>query len=272
MNYNNALNNFKNNNNFPHALLINTINCINTDYEVKKYLKTINCKKESLFCNECFTCSEINENKYLDLIIIDGSSNKIKKEDIYYIQEKFSKSSISSRHIKLYVLINIENSSNISLNSLLKILEEPYENTYALLFCSNKNNVLDTISSRCQKATLIADIEDFNVNEVDEEYKEIIFKIFTYVNEYNEFSINNTFKEIYNIIMNLLKNKSGITESNFVNFIKKQSSATINICINLLIELISVHKKILIADLKKDLNININKSLLAMKIISILGE
>ncbi len=272
MDYNIALNNFKKNKNFPHAFLVNTVNCINPDFEIKKYLKTINCKKESLFCNNCNICLEINENKYLDLIIIDGSSNKIKKEDIFFIQEKFSKSSSSFDHIKLYALINIENSSNVALNSLLKILEEPYENTYALLFCSNKNNVLDTISSRCQKATLISNIIDFNVNEIDKYFKELIFKIFTYTNQYNDFSINNNFSETYNIIMNLLKDKSVINQYNFISFFKKQSYAIIDICINLLIELVSIHKKILISELKNDLNVNINRSLLAMKIISILGE
>ena len=272
MDYNIALNNFKKNKNFPHALLVNTVNCVNPNFEIKKYLKTINCKKESLFCNDCSICFEINENKYLDLIIIDGSSNKIKKEDIFSIQEKFLKASSSVDHIKLYVLINIENSSNVALNSLLKMLEEPYENTYALLFCSNKNNVLDTISSRCQKATLISNIDDFNVNEIDKDYNEIIFKIFTYTNQYNDFSINNSFDEIYNIMINLLKDKSVISEYKFIAFLKKQSYATIDICINLLIELVSIHKKILISELKNDLNININRSLLGMKIISILGE
>lgn len=272
MDYNTALNNFKKTKNFPHALLVNTTNCIDTDFEIKKYLKTINCKKESLFCNKCSICSEINDNKYLDLIIIDGSSNRIKKEDIFSIQEKFSKSSSSFNHIKLYALINIENSSNVALNSLLKILEEPYENTYAILFCSNKNNVLDTISSRCQKTTLVADIDNFEINEIDKDYKEIIFKIFTYTSQYNDFLLNSNFKEIYNIIMNLLRDKSVISEHNFIIFFKKQSYAIIDVCINLLIELVSINKKILISEIKSDLNININRSLLAMKIVSILGE
>jgi DNA polymerase-3 subunit delta' len=37
-----------------------------------------------------------------------------------------------------------------SLNSLLKFLEEPHDNIYAIFTCNNISNVLPTIKSRCQ--------------------------------------------------------------------------------------------------------------------------
>jgi DNA polymerase-3 subunit delta' len=48
------------------------------------------------------------------------------------------------------VIKNIENINAQSLNSLLKFLEEPHGDIYAIFTCKNINNVLPTIKSRCQ--------------------------------------------------------------------------------------------------------------------------
>lgn len=53
------------------------------------------------------------------------------------------------------MLLNIENSTNEAMNSLLKLLEEPMPGIYAIFTCQNINRVLPTIQSRCQVIQLL---------------------------------------------------------------------------------------------------------------------
>tara|TARA_Y100000992_G_C21237071_1_gene478725 strand:+ start:377 stop:1309 length:933 start_codon:yes stop_codon:yes gene_type:complete len=84
-----------------------------------------------------------------NLILIDISSEK-KNIDINQIRELISKLNKSSLNNKpRFVLIdNIEFLNINSINALLKVLEEPNENTFFILINSSKK-VLPTIKSRC---------------------------------------------------------------------------------------------------------------------------
>lgn len=48
-------------------------------------------------------------------------------------------------------LVDINKISEKDQNTLLKILEEPYNNTYLILLCDNINHVLPTIKNRCAR-------------------------------------------------------------------------------------------------------------------------
>lgn len=50
----------------------------------------------------------------------------------------------------VYVILNSEKLNASSSNSMLKFIEEPYENTYGFFISSGKDNVINTIKSRCQ--------------------------------------------------------------------------------------------------------------------------
>jgi DNA polymerase-3 subunit delta' len=50
---------------------------------------------------------------------------------------------------RIYIINLIEHSTSEAINSLLKFLEEPDEDTYAIITTENINNVLPTIISRC---------------------------------------------------------------------------------------------------------------------------
>ena len=56
---------------------------------------------------------------------------------------------------KVYILKNIDNATTQAMNSLLKFLEEPVEEVYAILTTKNINKVLPTIQSRCQVIKLL---------------------------------------------------------------------------------------------------------------------
>jgi len=81
---------------------------------------------------------------------------KKKTIDIFQIRSLISdlnKSSLNSKP-RIILIDNIENLNINSVNSLLKILEEPPSNTYFILISNNKK-VLPTVKSRCLNFNII---------------------------------------------------------------------------------------------------------------------
>lgn len=108
--------------------------------------------KNDFACEECDTCRRIKENKYFDVVYINGYEKTIKKEDIEYIMEEFSKTSLEKANIKVYIITNINNSSPKVLNMILKFMEEPSnEDTFGIFTSDNLDSLLPTVVSRCQK-------------------------------------------------------------------------------------------------------------------------
>ena len=70
---------------------------------------------------------------------------------------------------KVYIIEEVEKMNQHASNSLLKFLEEPAQNIYAILITSNLNKVLPTIKSRCQ-ILMIDNKNDFNMVSYDKDY------------------------------------------------------------------------------------------------------
>ncbi len=103
-----------------------------------------------LACNSCISCLRVDEGTYADIIVIDGSENKIKKNEVTKIIENFDKTSLEDKGIMIYVIHLVEMMTPVAINSLLKFLEEPGRNIYAFLTTENESKVLPTIISRTQ--------------------------------------------------------------------------------------------------------------------------
>lgn len=145
--------NCKKNNKFPQAILLNGYNDTPL-LEIAKYVaKSIICDKDEP-CDECIDCLRIENENYTDLIIVDGSDSSIKKGHIEDIQERFSMSALEENGKKIYIINKIENATIEAVNSLLKFLEEPTNDIYAIITTANINNVLSTIISRCMNIRL----------------------------------------------------------------------------------------------------------------------
>lgn len=145
--------NCKRNSKFPQAILLNGYKDTPL-LEIAKYVaKNIVCDNEEP-CEECLDCIRIENENYTDLIIVDGSEQTIKKGQIEDIQERFSMSALESKGMKIYIINKIENSTTEAVNSLLKFLEEPTNDIYAIITTANINNVLPTIISRCMNIRL----------------------------------------------------------------------------------------------------------------------
>lgn len=145
--------NCKKNNRIPQAILLNGYKDTPL-LEIAKYVaKNIICPGETP-CEQCLDCLRIENENYTDLIVVDGSEYSIKKHQIEDIQERFSMSALESNGIKIYIINKIENATTEAINSLLKFLEEPTSDIYAIITTANINNVLSTIISRCMNIRL----------------------------------------------------------------------------------------------------------------------
>lgn len=131
----------------------------NVDVPAIYLAQSLVCKEDVLACETCDDCVRIKEGLYPDLIMLNGDDSSIKKGDIDHLQEEFNKSALEGKE-KIYILKNVENSSNVAMNSLLKFLEEPVEGVYAILTTRNLNKVLPTIQTRCQVIQLMPESKE----------------------------------------------------------------------------------------------------------------
>lgn len=125
--------------------------------ETALYLaKTLLCDNRSpLACEECVTCARIEKGEYPDVSFLDGSSKSIKKENVSQILGNFEKTALEAKGVMVYVVHHVENMTVEAVNSLLKFLEEPPTDTYAILTTQNEAKVLPTIVSRCETIRLV---------------------------------------------------------------------------------------------------------------------
>ncbi len=109
------------------------------------------CEESQLACETCDSCLRIKEGNYNDVVVLDGSSTSIKKDEIITLQEQFKKTALEKSGKKVYILNRAENATAAALNSLLKFLEEPQGSEItAILVVEDEAKILPTILSRCQ--------------------------------------------------------------------------------------------------------------------------
>ena len=103
-----------------------------------------------LACEECLSCLRLKNGSYVDFQLIDGEEKNINKDAIENLQEVFSLTALEEKGLKIYVIHLIEKANPVAINRLLKFLEEPGDDIYAILTTENIAKVLPTIISRCQ--------------------------------------------------------------------------------------------------------------------------
>lgn len=213
--------------------------------------------------------------KYDDLIWLNCQNENLRKENIIEIKERFSYPSNNIIDLKFYIIENIENSSISSLNSLLKFLEEPTPNTYAIFTTSNRNKILNTIISRCKILRINKDesllSQIFYDNNLDDFQKKIYSNLFYNIDELMSFLKDSNFSIINNIIKDLCINKDSVIFFKNWEIFKKMEYYYIEIIIKAIYNYYSdnnIKEKLII--LLDSLKYNINKNLIYFKILEII--
>ena len=97
--------------------------------------------------NHSFKLIQNNSNPNFNLIDVNSEKKSIEISQIRNLINNLNKSSFNSKP-RFILIDNIEFLNVNSINALLKILEEPNENTYFILINNNKK-ILSTLLSRC---------------------------------------------------------------------------------------------------------------------------
>ena len=113
--------------------------------------KTLNCStaKNGVPCNECNSCKEIIDGRNLDVLEIDGASNR-GIEEIRNLREQIKYTPMNSRY-KVFIIDEVHMLTNQAFNALLRTLEEPPSHGKFILATTDIHKVPSTIISRCQR-------------------------------------------------------------------------------------------------------------------------
>ena len=99
-------------------------------------------------CNTCEFCTAINEDRAIDVLEIDGASNR-GIDEIRALRESLKYKAIYTRY-KVVIIDEVHQVTKEGFNALLKTLEEPPPNTVFIFATTEFNKVPATIVSRCQ--------------------------------------------------------------------------------------------------------------------------
>lgn len=134
-------------------ILAKAINCLNpTDYEP---------------CNQCQICKSISDFQSLDIIEIDGASNR-GIDDIRNLRESVKYAPTLGKY-KVYIIDEVHMLTKESFNAFLKTLEEPPSHTIFIFATTDIHKVPLTIISRCQRF----DFRRISLNTIKDQLKKI---------------------------------------------------------------------------------------------------
>ena len=191
---------------------------------------------EDDFCDTCNVCQRIDRMTYGDLEVVEDV-NGIKVDTVRELGYK-SSSSASEGKRKVFILKEIQKLKKEAGNSLLKLIEEPAENSFFILL-TNSLNILPTIKSRSILVKIkkrdaeeldvdeftynfflgnSRDIENFKISDIDLQKAESYEMIGVHLKKYEE---TEDFKEkvyIYKCIKDFINNRHYLAQQEKLYF------------------------------------------------------
>ena len=141
--------------------------------------KIVNCESldHTTPCNNCVSCTQINNKQNTDIIEIDAASNN-GVDEIRELRDKVSLVPSFGKY-KVYIIDEVHMLTTAAFNALLKTLEEPPKHIIFILATTEPHKIPSTILSRCQRfdfkkisindiktrLTYICDQENINIEE-----------------------------------------------------------------------------------------------------------
>ena len=147
----NTLKNAIKENRIAHAYLFTGPRGVGKTTTARLLAKALNCNNSvnQEPCNECETCNSIQNSQSLDIIEIDGASNR-GIDEIRTLRESVKYAPTKSKY-KIYIIDEVHMLTRESFNAFLKTLEEPPEHTIFIFATTDLHKVPLTIISRCQR-------------------------------------------------------------------------------------------------------------------------
>lgn len=159
----------------------------------KEFCKAVVCEEErGMGCGRCINCRKIDHDNYEDLHIVEPDGMSVKDEQIARLQAELKKKPLGSRNMA--IIDNADTMTARAQNRLLKTLEEPFPGTVIILLSENRENLLNTVQSRC----VVYRLEDAKDNMQGEEGAEAVF---------SSLSEGKTFFETKQVLYKYMKNR-----------------------------------------------------------------
>lgn len=136
----------------------------------KIFAKALNCEAPTGAepCDQCSSCTRINDGIFMDVIEIDGASNR-GIDEIRDLREKVKYAPVEGKY-KIYIIDEVHMLTAEAFNALLKTLEEPPQFVIFILATTEAHKLPLTILSRCQRF----DFKRFTVAEIQGRLTQIV--------------------------------------------------------------------------------------------------
>jgi len=164
-----ALRNAITSNRVAHSYLFTGARGVGKTSMARILAKALNCPQSDSGdpCHQCEICENIAAGSDVDVLEIDGASNR-GIDDIRSLRANVNVKSMRT-HYKMYIIDEVHMLTKEAFNALLKTLEEPPPNVIFVFCTTEPNKVPDTILSRCQRF----DFSTIDTNSISERLLQI---------------------------------------------------------------------------------------------------
>ena len=164
-----ALSNAIRQNRVGHAYLFTGARGVGKTSSARIFAKCLNCKQGPTVvpCNACDICHTVSIGEDVDVLEIDGASNR----GIDEIRQLRSNANVrpSRSRYKIYIIDEVHMLTSPAFNALLKTLEEPPEHVKFIFCTTDPQKIPITVLSRCQRF----DFSPVQTNEIAQRLREI---------------------------------------------------------------------------------------------------